>query len=536
MVVKLRFRTRIQAMETERTGAGCEAGGVYTDIEAQHIVEVLDRKRKALDDEIARFRAQKEEEYRLFEKTFKSIIVKSVREDNPRTRNVGDGGNQAARPAAYQNLFEGPASVQERTSEYPVYRENSRRSELSRSLQEASMSGLGAVKNNSFMRALQNNRSERLAHHQVPFHSQGRMEHGTHGRTNMSLSPNSSSALLQQGSHIQERGLNTQSRQHTHPHHPEGQSLTHARELEFRGLFTPHFLPLLESTGRSAEPTGPNSEPQSIRRENESPIHAPPNDLKFTTLQSTPLTSRTSTNSPHSSLPKDVTSITNLQHLSSSVPARSPPSSSAALHSSIRTPTTKKPRSPKRVFFEIDNVVVPPSSTPPPKAQSPPIIYAMPWPTEEVSPPREHDPAAKASKLAVANAKEEGAAKEGERRWSKDLGHRTVPGQHGKNPAAITTTTSSAHGEPAKKAEPAPTTTRSPAGVDDDDEDNMFLLDEEIAAKKVWHPPLLYLPTDKTSPVLKNKSCTNSPRPRRARSLTTPTTPRAPGMLPPLRR
>lgn len=360
------------------------------------------------------------------------------------------------------------------------------------------MSGLGAVKNDGFMRAPLNNRTERLAHHQVPFHSQGQMEHGGLGRTNISLSPKSGSALLQQGSHIQEHRLNTKSRQHLHPHHPEGQSLTHERELEFRGLFTPHFLPLLESTGRSAEPTGPNLEPQSVRQDNESLINAPPNDLKFTTLQSTPLTSRTSTNSSRSSLPKDVTSITNLQHLSSSVPARSPPSSSAALHSSIRTPTTKKPRSPKRVLFEIDNVVVPPSSTPPPKPHSPPIIYAMPWPTEEVSPPREHDAAAKASKLGVADAKEEGAAKEGERRWSKDLGHKTVPGQHGKNPAATTSTSSSTHGEPAKKAETFPTPSRKPAAVDDDDEDNMFLLDEEIAAKKVWHPPLLYLPSDKT--------------------------------------
>lgn len=472
-------------METERTGTGCETGGVYTDIEAQHIVKVLDRKRKALDDEIARFRAQKEEEYRLFEKTFKSFIAKSVRADNPRTRNGSDGGNQAARPAAYRNLFEGPASVEESMLGYPIYRENNRRSELSRSLQEASMSGLGAVQNDGCMRALQNNRSERLAHHQVPFHSQGQMEHGTLDGTNMSVSPKSGSALLQQSSHIQEHKSNAKDRQDTHPHHPEGQSLTHERELEFRGLFTPHFLPLLESTGRSAEPTGSNLEPQSVRQENESLINAPPNDLKFTTLQSTPLPSRTSTHSPRSSLPRDVTSITNVQHLSSSTPARSPPSSSAARHSSIRTLTSKKPRSPKRVLFEIDNVVVLPSSTPPPKSHSPPIIYAMPWPTEEVSPPLEHDAAAKASKLSVADTREEGAAKEAECQGRKDLGHKTVPGQHGKNPVAILPTSSSTHGEPAKKAEPGPTTSGQPAAVDVDDEDNMFLLDEEIAAKKV---------------------------------------------------
>lgn len=401
-------------------------------MEARHIVEVLDRKRKMLDDEIARFRAQKEEEYRLFERTFRGVIEKTVKKDNPKTRGIGAGGNEADRPTASRLLFEGSASMQEKNSGYQLYRDNSRRSELSRSLQEASMSGLDGVQRHVRMHIIKDQRSENLALRQVSYDSQGQMRVGIFERNPSSSPSKSSSGLAQQESQLQEHRPNTKARQSTHHHHPEDQSFTHERDLEFRGLFTPHFLPLLDSSDHSAEPTNQDLEPHSVhvRPKNESLINAPPDCLTRTTRQLTPLTSRTSTKPQHLSLPTHTTSITSTPRLSSSIPTRSSPSSSATLHSSLRSPTSKKPRSPKRVHFQIDNVVVPPSSTPPPKAQPSPIIYAMPWPTKETSPPRdpEPQPAAKAPKLAVADAKEESASKEGERQVSKEIRCKTVPG------------------------------------------------------------------------------------------------------------
>ncbi len=396
----------------ERIHMAMEATTGYMDTEARHIVEILDRKRKMLDDEIARFRAQKEEEYRHFERSFRDIIEKPVKKINSKTKDIGAGGNGADTLAASHTFFEGPSSMQEKNSGYQPYHVNSRHSELSRSLQEASMSRLGAVQKDVRMGGVKDKRGENLALRQDSYNSHGEMSALKFERNPVSSLSKSSPGFLLQGNHMQEHRPNTKACQPTH-HHPNDQSFTHQRELEFQGLFTPHFLPLLDSSDHSAEPTNPNLETHSVPQKPESLVNAPPDHLTRTAPQITPLTYRTSTKPQRLS-----TSTTNPPRLSSSTPTRSPPSSSAALHSSLRSPTSKKPRSPKRVHFQIDNVAVPPSSTPPPNPHPPPTVHAMPWPTKETSPPHEQDPAANAAKLAVADAKEEATGKEGERQVS----------------------------------------------------------------------------------------------------------------------
>lgn len=394
----------------ERIHTAMEVTTGYMDTEARHIVEILDRKRKTLDDEIAKFRAQKEEEYRLFERTFRKIIEKPVKKDSSKTKGIGAGGNEADTPAATRTFFEGSSSMREKNSGYQPYREISRYSELSRSLQEASMSGVGAVQNDVRMGVVKDRSGENLALRQVSYNSQGEMPALNFSNPVSNWSKSSPASFLP-GSHMQEHRPNTNTHQLTHIH-PDDQSFTHQRELEFQGLFTPHFLPLLDSSDHSAEPT--NLETHSVPQKPESIkslVNAPPDRLTHTVPQITPLTYRTSTKPQRLS-----TSTTNPPRLSSSTPTRSPPSSSATLHSSLRSPTSKKPRSPKRVHFQIDNVAVPPSSTPPPNP--PPTVHAMAWPTKETSPPHEQDPAANAAKLAVADAKEEATGKEGERQVS----------------------------------------------------------------------------------------------------------------------
>ena len=132
------------------------------------------------------------------------------------------------------------------------------------------------------------------------------------------------------------------------------------RDLEFRGVFTPHYLPLLDSTGevlrqaKGSNSTSPSNEPT---------------DLETKSRDATPTLSSSAT------LPATIPSSNSPRHmrpLSASVPRpkalRERRSSSrsdtsiTSLRSSLRDP--KQPRSPKHVLFSIDNIVVAPSTSP----------------------------------------------------------------------------------------------------------------------------------------------------------------------------
>ncbi|KAL8949675.1 MAG: hypothetical protein Q9222_004236 [Ikaeria aurantiellina] len=133
----------------------------------------------------------------------------------------------------------------------------------------------------------------------------------------------------------------------------EDQQPFHEREVEFQGLFTPSFMPLLSG----------NNQEQEYEKENANPIISRPqaasrpeqkrassalavSDTQDCILDSEPLT------------PADPRKMSMSARRSSS---RSDTSVSS-LRSSLRD--RKQARSPKRVLFSIDNVVVSPSTSP----------------------------------------------------------------------------------------------------------------------------------------------------------------------------
>lgn len=135
----------------------------------------------------------------------------------------------------------------------------------------------------------------------------------------------------------------------------------HEREVEFQGLFTPSYLPLLDSSTNNQK---------NVSSKTPLTISIKPNQLM------TPVRDSTTALSSSATLPTSVISSSSsppiARHFSASLPrerslnirrssSRSD-TSIASLRSSLRDP--KQPRSPKRVLFSIDNVVVSPSTSP----------------------------------------------------------------------------------------------------------------------------------------------------------------------------
>ncbi|KAI4162189.1 MAG: hypothetical protein LQ342_004209 [Letrouitia transgressa] len=133
----------------------------------------------------------------------------------------------------------------------------------------------------------------------------------------------------------------------------------HERELEFQGLFTPSYLPLLSGKHQFSEDSPPRKSTASSQ---------------LTALHQTDQRS-SSAPSPSDPAPQTVSppsTPTNILPLSSSDPRTEAMShrrsssrsdtSISSLRSSLRDP--KQTRSPKRVLFSIDNIVVSPSTSP----------------------------------------------------------------------------------------------------------------------------------------------------------------------------
>ena len=134
----------------------------------------------------------------------------------------------------------------------------------------------------------------------------------------------------------------------------------HEREKEFRGVFTPSYLPLVEDThgyggSRSKgqlEPPHLNSEDISAARHNGTALLSSSAEATHPPMTSPPL-------QPARPLSSSVPQEKPLHHRSDS--SRSD-NSVASLRSSLRDP--KQPRSPKRVLFSIDDTLVSPSTSP----------------------------------------------------------------------------------------------------------------------------------------------------------------------------
>lgn len=147
-----------------------------------------------------------------------------------------------------------------------------------------------------------------------------------------------------------------------------GAADSHEREVEFHGLFTPSFLPLLDgSTRKQKDWPGkpalklsilPQGRRSSLRNSAtvSSPASFPPSIIS--SLDSPPKTRQFSTSAPRE------------QALYQGRRSSNSDVSPTRLRSSLRNPT--QPRSPKRVLFSIDNLVVAPSTSPEFQKRSPP--------------------------------------------------------------------------------------------------------------------------------------------------------------------
>ncbi|KAL8963177.1 MAG: hypothetical protein Q9193_000529, partial [Seirophora villosa] len=153
----------------------------------------------------------------------------------------------------------------------------------------------------------------------------------------------------------------------------EGQPV-HEHEVEFQGLFTPIYLPLLGGRRKDAakevvDEEGADESPHAsaVGTPQRADARLPPTAAKPVEKPTT----STTTTAPTSDTAPLIRAHSH--HLSSSSDQRKPSmserrsssrsdTSASSLRSSLRDP--KQPRSPKRVLFSIDNVVVSPSTSP----------------------------------------------------------------------------------------------------------------------------------------------------------------------------
>ena len=158
------------------------------------------------------------------------------------------------------------------------------------------------------------------------------------------------------GSLNEQRGMSSLQEQ---PQLPQALSFSrrHERELEFKGLFTPTYLPLLNAPRRNSSPrveeAGQVSEDKTAATETEQ------STANFSSSSTFPNSHISSSPSPPHTRP-----------FSASVPRQpshrrrtsSRSDISISLRSSLRDPN--QTRSPKRVLFSLDNDVVSPSTSP----------------------------------------------------------------------------------------------------------------------------------------------------------------------------
>lgn len=132
-------------------------------------------------------------------------------------------------------------------------------------------------------------------------------------------------------------------------------------KLDFRDLFTPNFLPLLDTPPRYPKQLGGSSLLLSSPQDPDLAGHARATDTQLSSSATLPATSFSSLHSPlqNTSFSASIPRPTVLQ-------GRRPSSRSdmsiTSLRSSLRQP--KSPKSPKHVLFSIDNLVLSPSTSP----------------------------------------------------------------------------------------------------------------------------------------------------------------------------
>ncbi|KAI9734544.1 MAG: hypothetical protein M1834_002145 [Cirrosporium novae-zelandiae] len=276
------------------------------DEEARGIVAALERKRKQLDEEIEKFRAEKDREYQLFEQLLRNQYKNKKRE------------------------------LDEISSTWPAQDQNSNSSALP-GIHEAGYEGSAASKARAIIDTDGRGRS---------------LKRQAHNENMRSTDKNDQQRLSIQLDHLPQTFMHD---------HPESYTPTHDRETEFRGLFTPSYLPLLDSRSRSREKIKQDSSNSSSNtvlfhpryQDHNTPFHngerstSEPNSVSHSPLSVSP---------PTDSLPSTL------------APSRPPIlyrslSSTNTLVSALRNPLKHKSKPKKRVSIRIDDMIVLPNQS-----------------------------------------------------------------------------------------------------------------------------------------------------------------------------
>lgn len=269
--------------------------------EARPIEEILNQKRKEIDQDIADFTAQKEKEYTAFEKMLRAQDGKTIDEED----------------------LQGVSTMRDVKEDSDIgmhHKETGLPIEMNEGI---SVNRNGARRQSSSYNPVATNISQ---------HPESAQPLGIY--TSIGLGSPSDSGASQV-------------------------TPIHEREAEFQGLFTPSYLPLLDSSTHDFA-IGPRMSPSTQTRSNAEPSLLRDSPSLISSQAAKPpmmISSSASPENPHSFLVNTPQEESHLRRSSS----RSD-TSIASLRSSLRDP--KHPRSSKRVLFSIDNVVVSPSTAP----------------------------------------------------------------------------------------------------------------------------------------------------------------------------
>ena len=282
-------------MQHPETASELLENGSHRDEPSRRIVELLDGKRKQLDQEIADFKSKKEKEYKVYEQQLRSWDGRQAAGQDIVTHSNGEASSPVESQLVNDDLKQNVAELHKTAQGDGV---------------EMILNGTNGSRRG------ENRRPERIDIFKEP-------DSIAEGRSN------APSLLV--------------------PSTP-----SHDREMEFRGLFTPSYLPLLDGPNQShAQVEAGRPIPSALSRSSSTPSLS--SSATLPTMAITPL------------LPSP-----DHRRLSASVPRQKPPhrrtsssrsdNSIISLRSSLRD--RRQPRSPKRVLFSIDNTVVSPNSSP----------------------------------------------------------------------------------------------------------------------------------------------------------------------------
>ena len=300
-------RPREKAQKKLRNQAIDPKGHALYEQTEKDLISRLDKKRRELDKEIAAFKAQKDEEYRLFEKSLKAYYS-NIGESPAEHEEQKVGAEYSAKPTETKATVQTPLSRQKEKEEHLQEKKNGTVGPPSQSFQ-----GL---------------------------HGAALASHSASGRPG-SLIPSEPAKRKRQ---------------------------PHEHERELYGVFTPNYLPLLDSRPQEGH-----------RRSSSELLEAANLERKESSTPKRSAAGVLSSSAEYHNQPMSSPPPPPARPLSASVPQgeplghrRSSSNSGDAMgnrRSSLRNP--KEPRSPKRVLFSINDTVVSPSTSPVAKRSNP---------------------------------------------------------------------------------------------------------------------------------------------------------------------